>query len=171
DAVVDQILTLFGQTLAITADTLATKRRCLVPDRAEDPNSSEFLERLITFAEDRVYRGNLADFQSLFDALGVDADSFKRLRKNVSDRTERPFCPLHADLHRENFILDRTGRLWTIDWELAMFGDPLYDLATHLYLMRYPDKQHDVLVERWSSLAEDVRPGSARNWERDLPKI
>ncbi|WP_329273561.1 phosphotransferase family protein [Streptomyces sp. NBC_01451] len=169
--VVDQVLRLFGQMLAISADTLDTERRCEIADRATDPNSSEFLERLIAFAEERVYRRNLADFQSLFEALGVDADSFKTLRKNVSDLTERPFCLLHADLHRENFVLDRAGRLWTIDWELAMFGDPLYDLATHLYLMRYPEKQRDSLAERWSSLAEDVRPGSAKNWESDLPKI
>ncbi|MDW4907853.1 aminoglycoside phosphotransferase family protein [Streptomyces sp. ADMS] len=171
DEVVDQLLELFGQMLAITADTLGTKRGCKPEDRATDPDSSEFLERLIAFAENRVYRQNLADFKSLFDALGVDEDSFKRLRKNVSDLTERPFCLLHADLHRENLILDRTGRLWTIDWELAMFGDPLYDLATHLYLMRYPEPQQNSLAERWSSLAEDIRPGSAKNWEQDLPKL
>ncbi|MDX3750775.1 phosphotransferase [Streptomyces sp. AK08-02] len=171
EELVDQILVLFGQLLAITAETLGTKRRCEPEDRAVDPDSSEFLERLIAFAEDRVYRDNLADFASLFDALGVDADSFKRLRKNVSDLTERPFCLLHADLHRENLVLDPQGRLWTIDWELAMFGDPLYDLATHLYLMRYPRAQQNSLAERWSSLAEDIRPGSAKNWEQDLPKI
>ncbi|MFF3375547.1 phosphotransferase family protein [Streptomyces sp. NPDC002680] len=169
--VVDQVLALFEQMLAISADTLKTERRCEPEDRATDPNSSEFLERLIAFAEERVYQRNLADFESLFDALGVDADSFKRLRKNVSDLTERPFCLLHADLHRENFVLDRTGRLWTIDWELAMFGDPLYDLATHLYLMRYPEAQRNSLAERWSSIAEEIRPGSAKNWEADLPKI
>ncbi|WTU10681.1 aminoglycoside phosphotransferase family protein [Streptomyces sp. NBC_00075] len=169
--VVDQVLALFAQMLAISADTLKTPRVCEPEDRATDPNSSEFLERLITFAEERVYRRNLADFESLFDALGIEADSFKKLRKNVSDLTERPFCLLHADLHRENLILDRENRLWTIDWELAMFGDPLYDLATHLYLMRYPEGQHNSLAERWSSLAEQVRPGSAKNWESDLPKI
>ncbi|WP_405819803.1 phosphotransferase [Streptomyces sp. NBC_01390] len=171
DELVDQILELFGELLAITAKTLPTKRRCEPEDRATDPDSSEFLERLIAFAEDRVYRDNLADFASLFHALGVEADSFKRLRKNVSDLTERPFCLLHADLHRENLVLDPDGRLWTIDWELAMFGDPLYDLATHLYLMRYPREQQNSLAERWSSLAEKIRPGSAKNWEQDLPKI
>ncbi|CAM5643364.1 hypothetical protein SGRIM128S_09667 [Streptomyces griseomycini] len=34
------------------------------------------------------------------------------------------------------FIVDPQGGLWVIDWELAMIGDPLYDLATHLHLMR-----------------------------------
>ncbi|MFC4466244.1 phosphotransferase [Streptomyces xiangluensis] len=166
-----QIVELFRQLVQITPGTLPVRRTCAPEDRAMDGDTSGFLERLIHFTEQRVYGANLEHFEDLFSALGVDGDSFKRLRKHVSGLSERPFCFLHADLHRENFIIDREGRLWTIDWELAMLGDPLYDLATHLYLMRYPKHQERRMAELWCEVVEGVRPGSSAGWREDLPKL
>ncbi|MFE6173033.1 phosphotransferase [Streptomyces sp. NPDC056464] len=173
ERVLDQILDLFRQLIRISPESLAAERRCVQEDRAEDGDCEGFLEGLVRFAEERVYRDNLADFEGLFGALGVDEDSFRALRKHVvvPGLAERPFCLLHADLHRENFVLDPAARLWTIDWELAMLGDPLYDLATHLYLMRYPAEQEVRLTERWCALAEQIRPGSTEGWQDDLPRL
>ncbi|MFF1319147.1 MULTISPECIES: phosphotransferase family protein [Streptomyces] len=173
EPVLDQILSLFRQLIDVSRESLNAERRCLPVDHAEDRDCAGFLEGLVRFAEERVYRDNLASFKDLFGALGVDEDSFDALRKHVvvPGLAERPFCLLHADLHRENFVLDRTSRLWTIDWELATFGDPLYDLATHLYLMRYPAKQERLLVEGWCAVAEEVRPGSTAGWQDDLPRL
>ncbi|QYX79135.1 phosphotransferase family protein [Streptomyces akebiae] len=167
----EQILTLFGQLVAVRPRTLLVKRRCERRDRAREGDSAGFLDRLICFTEDRVYGDNLPEYGDLFADLNLDSDSFKQLRKHVSGLRERPFCLLHADLHRENLIVDRDRRLWAIDWELAMFGDPLYDLATHLYLMRYPPEQERRMRERWWALVEGVRPGSSRGWQEDLPKL
>ena len=83
----------------------------------------------------------------------------------------RPFWLLHADLHRENFIVDQDGKLWVIDWELSMFGDALYDLATHLYLMRYPPTQERLMIQRWCGIVEEIRPGSSQGWCEDLPRL
>ncbi len=167
----EQILTLFRQLVAVRPRTLLVKRRCEGRDRARESDSAGFLDRLICFTEDRVYGKNLPEYGDLFADLHLDHDSFKHLRKHVSGLSERPFCLLHADLHRENLVVDRERRLWAIDWELAMFGDPLYDLATHLYLMRYPREQERRMTERWCALVEDVRPGSSRGWGEDLPKL
>ena len=167
----DQIVALFGQLAKVTPETLPVERRCEPRDRSADGDSDGFLERLICFTEERVYQQNLSVFAELFATLGVDADSFKRLRKHVSGLTERPFCLLHADLHRENFVVDARNRLWTIDWELAMVGDPLYDLATHLYLMRYPEWQEEWMKQRWRAAVEGVTPGSSAGLEHDLPLL
>ncbi|MFJ8633792.1 phosphotransferase [Streptomyces sp. NPDC093568] len=173
ERVLDQILDLFRQLIRISPESVAAERRCLEKDRAEDGDCAGFLEGLIRFAEERVYQDNLADFEGLFGALGVDEDSFRSLRKHVvvPGLAERPFSLLHADLHRENFVLDPAARLWTIDWELAMLGDPLYDLATHLYLMDYPAEQEARLIERWRAVAEENRPGSSEGWQHDLPRL
>ncbi|MGC9544589.1 phosphotransferase [Streptomyces sp. UG1] len=173
EPVVDQILDLFRQLIGVSPGSLAAERRCVPEDRAEDGDCAGFLEGLVRFVEERVYQDNLASFEELFAALGVDEDSFRALRKHVvvPGLAERPFCLLHADLHRENFVLDPAGRLWTIDWELAMVGDPLYDLATHLYLMRYPDQQQERLIERWCAVAEEIRPGSTEGRREDLPRL
>lgn len=166
-----QIVAVFGQLADVAADDLAVDRRCEEADRPTEGDTDGFLERLVHFTEERVYLENLKDFGELFQALGVEADAFQRLRKNVAGLQRRPFCLLHADLHRENFIVDPERRLWTIDWELAMVGDPLYDLATHLYLMRYPVRQARRMAQQWRTAVEEVRPGSARGLEDDLDRL
>ncbi|MFF3514713.1 phosphotransferase [Streptomyces sp. NPDC002573] len=171
DTIAAQILDLFRQMARITPGRLDAERVCRAEDRTADGDTAGFLERLICFAESRVYRENLSRFPGLFVSLGVQDDSFDMLRKHVAGLTERPFCLLHADLHRENFVVDARGRLWTIDWELAMLGDPLYDLATHLHLMRYPQDQASSLIKWWCQVVETERPGSSRGWEQDLPRL
>ncbi|MEU6098991.1 phosphotransferase [Streptomyces sp. NPDC047079] len=171
DGIAAQILGLFRHMVGIAPEGLTVERQCAPHDRPDDGDTAGFLERLICFAEERVYQENLPRFPGLFASLGLDDDSFRRLRKHVAGLTERPFCLLHADLHRENFVVDDEGRLWTIDWELAMIGDPLYDLATHLHLMRYPSAQAALMVSRWREVAEEERPGSSRGLEEDLPRL
>ncbi|MGW3911809.1 phosphotransferase [Streptomyces sp. NPDC005070] len=166
-----QIVSLFGQLALVKPDSLAAERTCTSDDRAAEGDTAGFLERLVLFTERRVYQRNMRKFDGLFRDLNLRAGSFGSLRRHVSGLTPRPFCLLHADLHRENFVVDGVGRLWTIDWELAMFGDPLYDLATHLYLMRYPEDQEDRMIERWCETVEGVAPGSSAGWETDLPKL
>ncbi|MFR0353447.1 phosphotransferase [Streptomyces sediminimaris] len=170
DAVFDQLVELFRETARIKPDMLTAERRCTADDRPKDGDSGGFLERLIFFMRSQVYEANKLAFGELFRKLGVTDESFSRLEEHVSGLTGRPFCLLHADLHRKNLIVDPNGRLWVIDWELAMVGDPLYDLATHLYLMRYPKTQADRMAQEWCRVVERVSPGSSFGWEQDLPR-
>ncbi|MFF7487701.1 phosphotransferase [Streptomyces luteogriseus] len=171
DATFGQIVDVFREMARVTPHMLSVERRCEDRDRAEDGDSDGFLERLIVFVEEQVYEKNHRTFAGLFHALGISEESFTLLRKHVLGLQERRFCLLHADLHRENFVLDPGQRLWVIDWELAMLGDPLYDLATHLYLMRYPADQENRMVREWCRVVEGIRPGGSSGWERDLPMI
>ncbi|MET7837067.1 aminoglycoside phosphotransferase family protein [Streptomyces sp. NPDC005356] len=166
-----QLGSLFREMAEVRPDSLSIARKCTKEDRAPEGDSAEFLERLIRFTEKQVYEKNLERFGGLFGHLGLDGEAFTRLRKHVLGLVERPFCLLHADLHRENLIVDQSSRLWAIDWELAMFGDPLYDLATHLYLMRYPEAQASGVITSWRSSVEEVREGSSQGWEKDLPLL
>ncbi|MEW2163328.1 phosphotransferase [Streptomyces sp. NPDC007084] len=171
EPLVRQIVSLFGQLAAVQPDSLTAERTCRLADRADEADSAGFLERLVLFTEERVYRRNLPRFAGLFHDLGLNDDSFRNLRKQVSGLTDRPFCLLHADLHRENFIVDAERRLWTIDWELAMFGDPLYDLATHLYLMRYPAAQERRVIRQWREAVEGVDRRYSAEHADDLRKL
>ncbi|MGW3097260.1 phosphotransferase family protein [Streptomyces sp. NPDC001102] len=169
--VLDQIIFLFEQLAGVTVQELSVDRRCVEADRPADRNTRGFIERLVHFTEEKVYKKNIRVFGELFQELGVEDSSFDRLRFRVSMLTGRPFSLLHADLHRENFIIDRQQRLWTIDWELAMVGDPLYDLATHLYLMRYPEEQSKWVEKLWAEAVDEIRPGSSEGLARDLPVL
>ncbi len=171
DAVFEQIVGVFRQMVPITAETLHVERRCSPQDAPADGDTDAFLKRLVVFVEEQVYATNREECGGLFAELGVRDEALVHLKKNVAGLSERPFCLLHGDLHRENFIIDPQGDLWTIDWELAMVGDPLYDLATHLYLMRYPADQEERLIGEWCEVVEGIRPGSSRAWENDLRLI
>ncbi|NBE51503.1 phosphotransferase [Streptomyces boluensis] len=166
---VEQLLQVFGQLATVRPGQVDVARRCDPADRAVGGDTTHFLDRLVRFVDDRVYRAHHATYGSLFAALGIPDDAFTRFGERLGPLAPRPFCLLHGDLHRENFIVDGDRRLWVIDWELAMLGDPLYDLATHLYLTRYPADQERRVVERWCAAAERVLPGASRGYEEDLP--
>jgi aminoglycoside phosphotransferase (APT) family kinase protein len=171
DRYVDQLLKVFRELATIRTGSVDVARRCDPADRAVDGDTTHFLDRLVRFVEDRVYRAHHAEYGPLFAALGVPDDALERFGQRLGRLAPRPFCLLHGDLHRENFIVDGDDRLWVIDWELAMLGDPLYDLATHLYLTRYPADQERRVVERWRTEVERVLPGASKGYEQDLPRL
>ncbi|MER5440522.1 phosphotransferase [Streptomyces sp. NPDC002790] len=168
---VADLMVLFQELSAIRPQDLPIERRCDGDKGVVDGDTEVFLQRLVRFVQEDVYASHQDAFGDLFEALGVGEESFDSLHKLVQGTQERPFSLLHADLHRENLIVDSLGKLWFIDWELAMFGDPIYDLATHLYLMRYPAKQEREVITWWRSSVERVRPHSSRGLEEDLPKL
>lgn len=171
DVFLQQIMNLFRELIPLTAENMTAERRCDPVDRPKEGDTDGFLERLIHFTEHSVYLRNADRFERLFANLGVGPGSFERLRGHVLGLHRRPFCLLHADLHRENFIVDAELRLWTIDWELSMVGDPVYDLATHLHLMRYPERQAREVVKQWCAIAESVRRGSSNGVGGDLASL
>ncbi|MGP3979084.1 phosphotransferase [Streptomyces sp. 8N114] len=149
-------------------------RACpLGSDDGDSSDSSGFLRGLLEFTRERAYHARLPRFGPLFQRLGVPRDALgprSRLATEAARQTDRPVCLLHGDLHRANFIVDPAGALWTIDWELASFGDPLYDLATHLYLMDYPARQRTEVVEGWRRTVTPLLPGADAGLAEDLPR-
>ncbi|MEU5402764.1 phosphotransferase [Streptomyces sp. NPDC005963] len=168
-----QLLLLFRELVAVKTSELDGVPRSCEPDGPglDSEDSLGFLHRLISFTENRVYRDGLDAYGEIFERLGVRGTALEALRTPRRPFTERPFALVHGDLHRRNFIVDTSGDLWTIDWELAMIGDPLYELATHLHLMRYVRRDAQRVGARWAQAVEGVLPGSSRGWERDLPHL
>lgn len=81
------------------------------------------------------YQASSATLQ-LFTAVhgtGDFAELLGRLRKDW-----RPECIVHADVRLDNAVVRpavpaRTGKdLFLVDWEMAMWGDPAWDIATVL---------------------------------------
>ncbi|MFF4039871.1 phosphotransferase family protein [Streptomyces sp. NPDC001816] len=133
-------------------------------------DSQGFLRTLARMADLQIRQPNRACFGGLFAALGIPEDALVRLAERVPVMTRRPYSLLHADLHRDNVIMPRDGTspLVRVDWELASYGDPLHDLATHLVRMRYPDHQRDEVVEAWARAMREVRPAAVNGVTRDL---
>lgn len=139
----------------------------LPADWAADGDSQAFLRARADFAEQQVRAANWPDMAGLFAALEVPATALSALRDRIPRLHRRPFVLLHGDLHRHNIIVRADGRgLTLVDWELAMWGDPLHDLAIHVVRMRYPADQRWEVVERWrAAVPREVSAGL----RQDLP--
>ncbi|MCX5265089.1 aminoglycoside phosphotransferase family protein [Streptomyces sp. NBC_00199] len=138
---------------------------------ANHSDSQAFLKTLVHLADEEIRKPNWAEFGGLFKALGVCEDALLRLADRVPAMTRRPYSLLHADLHRDNLIVSYDGvpPLVCVDWELATYGDPLHDLATHLVRMQYPDSQRDEVIQAWADTMQETRFSAAKGFAKDLP--
>lgn len=154
---------------------LATLVRCESLPALPSPwppnrDSQGFLRTLAERADRQVRQANHAAFGGLFAALGLPEDALARFADRVPALTRRPFGLLHTDLHRGNLIVPAAADppLVCVDWELAGWGDPLHDLATHLVRTRYPAHQSDEVVTAWERAMERVRPAATAGLRKDL---
>ncbi|WUW22689.1 aminoglycoside phosphotransferase family protein [Streptomyces sp. NBC_01463] len=168
-----QLGALFGELVSVRPESVVASagRAAGLRPAGRQNDSAAFLARLIDFTDAHIYQRHLPRYHPLFRDLGIPGGALDGLRAAAGDLVSRPFALLHGDLHRENFIVDARDDLWTIDWELAMIGDPLYDLATHLHLMHYPPGQRARITGIWRRAVENARPGSSDGWETDLPVL
>ncbi|WP_328845330.1 phosphotransferase family protein [Streptomyces sp. NBC_00258] len=141
-------------------------------DWPQNGDSSGFLRWLGRFAEQRVYQCNRPRFGELFDAVGVPRDAVDRFLRSVPELSPRPFALLHTDVHRANVVVIPDGdgeRLSVIDWELALYGDPLHDLATHLVRMGYDKTEQELMIRMWADAMRSAGHGDMTvDMDRDL---
>lgn len=137
---------------------------------ANHSDSQAFLKTLTLSADEQIRKPNWGVFGGLFKALGISDDALLRLAERVPAMTRRPYSLLHADLHRDNLIVSYDGDppLVCVDWELATYGDPLHDLATHLVRMQYPAHQWGEVITAWDEAMGRFRPGAVKGRTKDL---
>ena len=167
--------TLLIRALAGLLAQMADVRRSALPPLPRgwpfnDTDSQGFLRTLAHLADRQVRQPNWAVFGGLFAALGIPEDALVRLAERVPAMTRRPYSLLHADLHRDNVIVSYGGTppLICVDWELATYGDPLHDLATHLVRMRYPAHQWPEVIDAWEEAMRGIRPAAVSGLAKDL---
>nr|WP_308309759.1 aminoglycoside phosphotransferase family protein [Streptomyces sp. CHD11] len=167
--------TLLIKALAGLLAQMAQVRRSALPPLPagwprNDTDSQGFLRTLARLADQQIRQSNRAVFGGLFAALGIPEDALVRLAERAPVMARRPYSLLHADLHRDNLIVSCGGTLplVCVDWELATYGDPLHDLATHLVRMRYPDHQWPEVIDAWEEAMRRVRPAAVNGLAKDL---
>ncbi|GAA4044790.1 hypothetical protein GCM10022233_12820 [Streptomyces shaanxiensis] len=166
--------TLYVEVLAQQVAGTFTVRREALPLLpwfwSRDGDSQGFLRLLVSRADWSIRKPNRAEFGGLFAALGVPEDALARLGRRVPAMRSRPYGLLHADLHRDNLIVPEAAAtpVVRIDWELATYGDPLHDLATHLVRMQYPDHQVDEVIGVWAEAMQRICPAAIEGLTEDL---
>lgn len=107
------------------------------------------------------------DSQRLAWHLGLpDADRLHQILSRYRVGTRRPAL-LHGDLNPWNLVRsDHPLALTIIDWEMALIGDPLYDLVRHMHLTPTRPEIRARMFRRWErGLPEEYTVG----WQRDWP--
>ncbi|MFF0224822.1 phosphotransferase [Streptomyces sp. NPDC004629] len=167
--------TLLIKALAgLLAQMAQVRREALPPLPAvwprNDKDSQGFLQTLAHLADRQIRQPNWRAFGGLLTALGIPEDALIRLAERVPAMARRPYSLLHADLHRDNLIMSYSGLppLICVDWELATYGDPLHDLATHLVRMQYPSHQWGEVIDAWADAMRLTRPAAVGGLGKDL---
>lgn len=141
--------------------------RAMIPplpaDWPADGSTAGFAGRLSAVTAG-VHERSLPEFGELFTSVGIPPAPLAHVLPSWATLHARPFRLVHADIHRKNMILSR-GRTFFLDWELALWGDPVYDLAVHLHKMGYSPGEYQTAKATW--LASVPRRAS-EHWEPDL---
>ncbi|MEU6283147.1 aminoglycoside phosphotransferase family protein [Streptomyces sp. NPDC047028] len=90
-----------------------------------------------------------------------------RLREILARHDVTPRAPalLHGDLNPWNLVRrDDALALTLIDWEMALVGDPLYDLVRHMHLTPTRPEIRDRMFRRWE---RTLPAGHTRDWRHD----
>ncbi|GGS84774.1 aminoglycoside phosphotransferase family protein [Streptomyces cinerochromogenes] len=90
-----------------------------------------------------------------------------RLREILARHRVTPRAPalLHGDLNPWNLVRRDDGPpLTLIDWEMALVGDPLYDLVRHMHLTPTRPEIRDRMFRRWETRLD---PRFTRGWQQD----
>ncbi|MBL7501771.1 phosphotransferase [Frankia sp. CNm7] len=128
-----------------------------------DGDTAGFAYRLSNVTAD-VLATFTPEFGDLFTALGFPKDPLEPILERWSTLSPRPFRLLHTDLHRQNMIV-KAGETYFLDWELALWGDPVYDLAVHLHKMAYePDEERSARAAWHASVPAEA----STQWTSDL---
>ncbi|MGW8684276.1 phosphotransferase family protein [Streptomyces sp. NPDC055817] len=145
DGMMESFAEFFGRTVGVPVAELPA----LPADWPADGDSDGFLHWLVDFTECRVHQPNRERFGSLFDALLIPRRAMPDFKKTHDGLTSRPFRLLHTDVHRANVIV-RGRRITVIDWEMAIYGDPLHELATHVVRMGYGKAEQARMMFLWA---------------------
>ncbi|MEV8020749.1 phosphotransferase [Streptomyces sp. NPDC086554] len=137
------------------------------PHNAKD--SRGFLHDLARRTHTGDVRSNWAEFGGLFAAFGIEPDALIRCAERAPAMSRRPYSLLNTDLRRETTLLsyDRDQPV-SVDWAQATYGDPVYDLASHLVRMRYPEFQWHEVIEAWVFAMRRRRPAAVTGATKDV---
>ncbi|MCX4511726.1 aminoglycoside phosphotransferase family protein [Streptomyces sp. NBC_01619] len=119
-----------------------------IPSHWPASGDSSGFARLLADLTRRIHRAHAEEYRHVFADFGIPEEPLAVVDALWDGLTPRPFTVLHADLHRKNMIV-HNGVTWFLDWELALWGDPAYELAIHFHKMDYPDEQRAEVIRQW----------------------
>lgn len=115
------------------------------PWRRAEANDA-FLPSLLNWLT-KVYEFSSVEEKEFMRAVGLPTDPFD-VRNYSLDNSRRTFRLCHGDLQRENLLAAPGDRYAVLDWEMAVWGDPVWDVASHMHRAAYPPDQAQSALQR-----------------------
>lgn len=143
----EHVLTATASLFARLAGIPVSRLPAVEREWPDDGDTCEFAQRLNADSR-RVFAANLAVSRRLYESLAIPDDPFEPVQHLWGKMAQRKFVLVHADVHRKNIIVNERSSFF-LDWELALYGDPVYELAAHIHKTSYLPYERDLLVERW----------------------
>ncbi|MEV0316858.1 phosphotransferase [Streptomyces sp. NPDC050658] len=165
-ALIRELADLLGRLVLVRRETLPEP---LGGWPHNEKDSRGFLGELARRTHEGYVRSNWNEFGGLFAAFGIEPDALTRCAERAPAMSRRPYSLLNTDLRRETVLVscDR-DRPASVDWAQATYGDPVYDLASHLVRMRYPDFQWQEVIEAWVFAMRRRRPAAVTGATKDV---
>ncbi|MGH3393036.1 MAG: phosphotransferase [Actinomadura sp.] len=157
--VLGDVVMLFTQLIRVPREELPSTP----DDWPNDGDSTGFGQRLTALTQ-WVYESFSDEYGDLFDAFAIPTDPLAGINEIWPRLTPRPFTCVHADVHRKNMILNGDDSAF-LDWELALWGDPVYDLAVHFHKMEYRSDEQNAVLKLW---LDEMPAAHTIGWEHDL---
>ncbi|MEU3738237.1 phosphotransferase [Streptomyces sp. NPDC032198] len=135
----------------------------------DERDSGGFLRSLARHLHARDVQSNWTEFGGLFSAFGIASDALIQCAARAPSMARRPYSLLNTDLRRATVLLsyDREQPV-SLDWAQATYGDPAYDLASHVVRMRYPEFQWPDVIEAWVFAMRKRRPSAVTRVGKDV---
>ena len=151
-------------TLLTELTTIARSKLPATPaDWPHGDDTIAFARRLSELTE-QVHAAYRHQYATQFHAFGFPADPLQVVEAAWPSLTGRPLVCVHSDIHRKNMII-KDGESYFLDWELALWGDPVYDLAVHFHKMGYTPAERDQVLQLWQAALDSEY---IEGWEDDL---
>ncbi|MGX7112419.1 phosphotransferase family protein [Gemella cuniculi] len=109
-----------------------------IPEILKKVHSSNKLKRIMKaqgYCEETAYN-SLCNLKTLINnELRKNSNIINALNYLENNLPEQniEYTPCHTDLHKDNWLLSDKGKLFLVDWEHSILGDPAIDISFILY--------------------------------------
>ncbi|HVI45104.1 MAG TPA: choline/ethanolamine kinase family protein [Chitinophaga sp.] len=107
----------------------------------------------------------LRAYEQIAAASGVRISPVYYLLKHQLPGNQQLTCPdnsllapCHNDPVPENFIQDKQGKIYLIDWEYGGMNDPVWDLAALVLEMELKDDEEEIVLQSYFKVTEVSDP-------------
>lgn len=105
---------------------------------------------------DKIKKNLANSYRTDFENMDAMELMIAKIKENLSQSSQEK-CLCHSDAYEPNFLIDKTGQMYLIDWEYSGMSDYASDLATFIACSNYSIEEANQIIDIYFG-----RPASQR---------